>query len=72
MILTWLVLVTVIHGIVGPPVDKKAAAGMSCLLSTLLYIYTYPLISPRVQMHCTAKMQFNNWTINQVFIYSSS
>jgi len=27
MILTWLVLVTVIHGIVGPPVDKKAAAG---------------------------------------------
>jgi len=25
--LTWLVLVTVIHGIVGPPVDKKAAAG---------------------------------------------
>jgi len=27
MILTWLVLVTIIHGIVGPPVDKKAAAG---------------------------------------------
>ena len=61
MILTWLVLVTIIHGIVGPPVDKKAAAGLSSLLSP---IQSTHIECFRLWCRCT-ELQKCNLTIGQ-------